>query len=77
MIWKDKDFFKRLLGAILMATCMVYFFLVTWVPIPKENQRFADVIIGFLIGSVVGTIINYYYGSSTPKKTTENDKTDI
>jgi hypothetical protein len=30
--------------------------------------RFADTILGFLLGSVVATIINFYFGSSAGSK---------
>ena len=32
--------------------------------IPTENIRFADTILGFILGTVVSTIINFYFGGS-------------
>jgi hypothetical protein len=32
--------------------------------IPAANVRFADTVLGFLLGTIIATIINYFYGSS-------------
>jgi len=42
-----------------------FIFLVFFVKIPSENQRFVDTILGFLLGTIVATIINYFFGSSS------------
>jgi hypothetical protein len=47
---------------------MLYVCLVTFLPIPKENVRFADTILGFLIGTGAAQIINYFFGSSASSK---------
>ena len=40
--------------------------------IPKENIRFADTILGFLLGTIISAIIQFFYGSSLgSKKATE------
>jgi len=41
-----------------------YFFSVTFIPIPEQGQRFADIILGFLLGTAVATIIGFFYGNS-------------
>ena len=41
-----------------------YIALITFVSIPTANVRFADLILGFLLGTVISTIINYMFGSS-------------
>ena len=46
----------------------VYIFCITFIPLPKDNQRFADVILGFLLGSLIGSILQYYFGSSATSK---------
>lgn len=48
---------------------VVYLFCVTFLNIPKENHRVVDTILGFLIGTLVATIINYYFGDSQKAKT--------
>lgn len=43
---------------------MVYFFGVTFIPIPPEGQQSANTILGVLIASVVGVMFAYFYGST-------------
>ncbi len=49
----------------------VYFLAITFVTIPEGSQRFADTILGFLLGTVMGAIISFFYGSSKPVKDDE------
>lgn len=51
----------------------VYFFAVTFVGVGETGQHFADVILGFLLGTIVATIISFFYGSSASSKA----KTDM
>jgi len=51
---------------------VVYISAITFATIPKDNVRFADTIIGFLLGTVVATILNFFYGTSKSSQ----DKTD-
>jgi hypothetical protein len=50
----------------------MYFFMVTFVPMPEGGRDFANIILGFLLGTAVATIISFFYGSSKSSK----DKTD-
>jgi hypothetical protein len=51
---------------------MAYFSAVTFIPLPEGGQHFADIVLGFLLGTAVATIISYFYGSSKSSK----DKTE-
>lgn len=42
----------------------VYLFCVTFIALPVANQRIADTILGFLLGTIVSAIINFFFGSS-------------
>ncbi len=42
----------------------IYFFAVTFLPIPTAAESFANIILGFLLGTCVSTVIGYFYGSS-------------
>lgn len=42
----------------------VFIFMVLFKPIPTENVRLIDTILGFLLGTIVATIINFFFGSS-------------
>ena len=45
-----------------------YIGFITFGHIPEENQRFADTILGFLLGTVVATILQFFFGSSMGSK---------
>lgn len=50
----------------------LYFFSVTFLPMPEGGRDFANIILGFLLGTAVATIISFFYGSSKSSK----DKTE-
>lgn len=43
---------------------VIYIGFITFSVIPEANIRFADTILGFILGTVVATIINFFFGSS-------------
>lgn len=45
-----------------------YIILITVVNIPEKNIRFVDVVLGFILGTVVATILNFFFGSSQSSK---------
>ena len=45
-----------------------YIATITFGHIPEDNQRFADTILGFLLGTVVATILQFFFGSSMGSK---------
>lgn len=45
-----------------------YIAFITFGTIPPDNQRFADTILGFLLGTVVATILQFFFGSSMGSK---------
>ena len=45
-----------------------YIGFITFGTIPENNQRFADTILGFLLGTVVATILQFFFGSSMGSK---------
>jgi len=47
---------------------ILYIVGITFFPIPESNVRFADTILGFLLGTVVATILNFFFGSSKSSK---------
>lgn len=52
---------------------MAYVAGITFVEIPKDNIRFADTVLGFLLGTIVAQIISFFYGSS--RSSQNKDKT--
>jgi hypothetical protein len=47
---------------------MVYFFAVTFGTVPPSGKDFGNIILGFLLGTAVATILNFFYGSSKSSK---------
>ena len=41
---------------------------ITFAKIPAENQRYADTILGFLLGTVIATMFQFFLGSSIGSK---------
>ena len=46
-----------------IAAC-AYIVGITFGYVPPANQRFADTILGFILGTIIATIINFFYGTS-------------
>jgi len=60
--------FMPLFSAFWSIAGVSYLFAITFGTVPTANQRFADTILGILIGTIITTIINFYYGSSQSSK---------
>lgn len=64
---QDDTFSKRYvyyLATFWSLVAFLYIFLITFLTIPQSNIRFADTVLGFLLGTIVATIINFFFGSS-------------
>lgn len=46
----------------------IYIGAVTFLTIPADNIRIVDTIIGFLLGTIVSTVMTYWLGSSLGSK---------
>ena len=46
---------------------VIYLTGITFIEIPKENIRFADTIVGFLLGTIIATMFGFFYGNSIKK----------
>lgn len=62
-----KRYIYHLATGLLLFTG-VYIFWITFGNIPVANQRFADTILGFMLGTVVSTVIYFFFGSSKQSK---------
>ena len=68
---QDDKFSKRFvmyLATFWSIMAVVYIFLITFTNIPETNVRFADTNLGYLLGTVVATILNFFLGSSAGSK---------
>jgi len=66
---QDDLFSKRFiyyLAIFWSVVCSIYFFLATFTQV--INEEMADIILGFLLGTVSGTVINFFFGSSQGSK---------
>ena len=65
---QDDKFVKRFIYYFASITTLVtfsYIFLITFGNIPEKNIRFADTVLGFLLGTLLATIITFFYGTSS------------
>jgi len=59
-----KNAILNLLAIVWSAFSMGYISAVTFWPVPEQSIRIVDTILGFILGTVVATVLNYYFGSS-------------
>jgi hypothetical protein len=64
--------FTMYLTVFWSVSAVVYVGFITFGVIPDKNVRFADTILGFILGTVVATMLNFWFGSSIGSK--EKDK---
>lgn len=65
---QDDKFSKRFIyyfAGFWSLFAVIYIACITFIDIPETSTRFADTILGFLLGTVVATIVNFFYGSSS------------
>jgi hypothetical protein len=64
---QQDNFSKRFVyyfAAVSSFLSFAYIFLITFVPIPPENQRFADTILGVVIGMVLASVYGFLFGTT-------------
>lgn len=57
----------------VVAVCFAYFFCITFIPVPQSGLKYADIILGALIGSGFTLVMQFYLGSSKGSQ----DKTKV
>ncbi len=65
---QDDKFVKRFIYVYASITTFItfaYIFLITFWAIPETNVRFADTVLGFMLGTLLATIITFFFGSSS------------
>ena len=63
-ILSGKNFMRNFMAMIWSGFSMIYIAFITFRDIPKDNIRFVDTIVGFLLGTIVAGVIGYYFVSS-------------
>ena len=56
--------FMAVYAAGVTVLSFFFFFRITFGVIPPDNQQYANLILGFLIGSGIPTFLGYYFGMS-------------
>ena len=41
-----------------------YLLMITFFPVPEKNLRFADTTLGFLLGTIISQLLQFFYGST-------------
>ncbi len=59
-------------AAFISFATIVYVYFITFWHIPEPNIHFANTVLGFLLGTMLTTVINFFFGSSKGS----NDKQD-
>lgn len=68
---QDDKFSKRFVyyfASFWSLTAAFYIAFITFGDIPEENVRFADTILGFILGTIIATIVQFFFGSSLTSK---------
>jgi hypothetical protein len=66
--------FKEFMAFFSISFSFLYMMLVTFCTIPKENQRFADIILGSLLTIVIGKVLGEYFNANNDEdKGKENE----
>ena len=54
-----------------------YIGAITFINIPERNIRFADTVLGFLLGTALAGIFNFFYGSSRSSQSKDNTLNEV
>jgi len=60
----EKQKFRKKLATFLSAVSFLYLFAITFLEIPTANKDNVNIILGFLLGTAISTILGYYFGDS-------------
>jgi hypothetical protein len=77
---QDDKFSKRFVYYFATAWslfAMSYLLLITLTTIPESSQRYADTTLGFLLGTIIATMIGYFYGSSRASQNKDSSITAL
>lgn len=60
----SKEDFRKYLAAFFSVASLVYMVLITIYEVPEQNMNNSNVILGFLLGTALSGIINFYFGGN-------------
>ena len=63
-----------LYGWFITIVSFAYFFMVSFMPVDNRNRDFINIILGFLIGTAINSLIRFWYGSSNKNQESVDQK---
>ncbi|MGI1988704.1 hypothetical protein [Shewanella glacialipiscicola] len=58
-------------AAFITVFACSYIAAITFISVPESSTRFADTALGFILGTMISAIIQFFYGASKPVKDDE------
>ena len=62
----------RKMAVMILLISFLYIFAITFIPMQKEGSEHSKLVLGFLLGSCLGVLVNYYWGDSKKVSTETN-----
>lgn len=72
---QDDIFSKRFVPYLATAwsfCAVIYIFCISFLPVPEQSLRFVDTVLGFMLGTIIATIINFFFGSSSSSRSKDS-----
>lgn len=66
--------FSQQYAWFITVVSFAYFFIVSFAPVENRNRDFINIILGFLIGTAVNSLIRFFYGSSNKSQESVDQK---
>ena len=66
--------FSQMYAWFITVISFLYFFMVSFMPIENRNRDFINIILGFLIGTAVNSLIRFFCGSSNKSQEAVDQK---
>ena len=66
--------FTQYYAWFITVVTFLYFFIVSFVNIENKNRDFVNIILGFLIGTALNSLIRFWYGSSNKSQEAVDQK---
>ena len=77
----DKKDFREIIAWMSITTVYLFMFAIVFVPMfipmPDVSARFADLILGYMFGSMIKSINEHYFKSDKSSKDKSSDSTDV
>ena len=60
--------FLAALAVLLVLLSFAYVFTITLIPIGKDAVQFANITLGFILGTVIGSVCGFFFGNSKQRE---------